>query len=265
MRARVRLVRHQVRHRDWTLPPLRIAVLADPHVCAPWVTLADLKRIVAQVNALGPDIVVMAGDVLASRQLPGSRPPAGRIVPLLASLQAPLGVWSVLGNHDWWDCPEARAAGWSRNSVAEALAEAGMPLLRNSAVRVDHGGGFFLAGLDSQRPLRHRPDRGFHDPDLAFREVPDGAPCILLAHEPDYFAVQDPRAFLQISGHTHGGQMNLFGWRPMSPSPEPRFGWGHVRDGDRHLVVSGGIGFSGLPLRIFQPPEITLVTVTGAD
>ena len=86
----------------------------------------------------------------------------------------------------------------------------------------------------------------------------------MLAHEPDYFAKGDKRVDLQISGHTHGGQLNLFGWRPMTPS---RFGqsfaYGHVRDGDRQMIVSGGIGFSGVPVRIGQAPEVTFIKIRG--
>ena len=101
-------------------------------------------------------------------------------------------------------------------------------------------------------------DSGFGTALSAFRQA--AAPAILLAHEPDYFACADARAFLQISGHTHGGQANLAGWRPMTPSAHGgRYAWGHVREGGRHLIVSGGIGYSGLPLRFMQPPEITLV------
>lgn len=264
--ARPHLVRHAVAAPRWTLPPLSIAVIADPHVCAPWVTVTALERIVAQVNALGADLVLLAGDFIAARQLPGRRIAAADFMPALAALRAPLGRFAVMGNHDWRDCALSRATRFQRNSVAEALETHGIPLLRNAAVTLDHGGGrFHLVGLDSQRPLARNPQPGFHRPGEAFAGVEAGLPAILLAHEPDYFAEGDTRAFLQISGHTHGGQANLFGWRPLTPSLYGgRYGWGHVRDGGRHLIVSGGIGYSGLPLRLFQPPEITLITVTGS-
>lgn len=262
--ARAGIVEHRIADPRWTAGALRIAVLSDLHVGAPWVPLPELERMAAEVTALRPGLILLAGDFLASRLLPARRAVAADIMAALAPLSAPLGVFAVLGNHDWWDCDLARATGRRRNSVREALDASHIRLLDNSAARLDHGGAFWLAGLDSQQPWRGRNPAGRHDPEAAFAGVPEGALAILLAHEPDYFAQQDPRAFLQISGHTHGGQVNLLGWRPLTPSAHGgRYAWGHVREGGRHLVVSGGVGYSGLPLRLFQPPEITLVSLTG--
>jgi len=263
--ARAVLLEHRIADPRWTARELRIAVLSDLHVGAPWVPLGELERIAVGIAGLRPDLIVVAGDFLISRWLPARRAAAADIVAALSPLAAPLGVFAVLGNHDWRDCDLARATGRKRNAVREALEASPIRLLENRAERLDHGGAFWLVGLDSQKPTHHRNDRaGRHDPDSAFADVPEGAAAILLAHEPDYFARQDPRAFLQISGHTHGGQANLLGWRPLTPSAHGgRYAWGHIREGGRHLVVSGGVGYSGLPLRLFQPPEITLVSLTG--
>jgi predicted MPP superfamily phosphohydrolase len=262
MFSRPRIVRHVIADQRWALPDLTIAILADLHICRPWTPLAALARIVRATNALAPDLILIPGDFLADRNLPARSVPATAIVAALAPLAAPLGVAAVLGNHDWWDCRLARQTQFARNSVAEALAGSAIRLLSNRAERIDHGDGFWLVGIDSQRALRRRGHRGLHDPEAAFAGVPAGAPAILMAHEPDYFAEADARAFLQISGHTHGGQANIAGWRPLTPSRYgSRYGWGHIREGGRHLIVSGGIGYSGLPLRIFQPPEITLVSL----
>jgi predicted MPP superfamily phosphohydrolase len=261
--ANPRLVQHRVAHKDWLLPELRIAILADLHICKPWTSLAALRRIVVATNALGADLILLPGDFIADRNLPALSVSATDIVSVLRYLQAPLGVAAVLGNHDWWDCRLSRSTGFARNSVAEALADSDISLLSNMAQKLDHGGhSFWLAGIDSQQARKHLHQRGFHDADAAFADVPHGAPTILLAHEPDYFAQADARALLQISGHTHGGQVNLVGWRPMTPSAHGgRYAWGHIREGGRHLIVSGGIGYSGVPLRLMQPPEITLVTL----
>ena len=87
---------------------------------------------------------------------------------------------------------------------------------------------------------------------------------ILLAHEPDYFTIGDMRPSIQLSGHTHGGQANFLGWRPFTPSEHAdRYAYGHVIEDGRHLVVSGGLGYTWLPLRIAQPPEITLLRLRG--
>jgi predicted MPP superfamily phosphohydrolase len=262
MFSRPRIVRHEIADPRWTLPDLTIAVLADLHVCRPWTPLSAVERIVTATNALRPDLILIPGDFIADRNLPARSVPAAEIVAALAPLEAPLGVAAVLGNHDWWDCRLSRRTGFARNSVAEALAASAIRLLPNAAVRLDHGPGFWLVGIDSQRALRRLGHPGLHDPGAAFAEVPAGAPAILMAHEPDYFAEADARAFLQISGHTHGGQVNLARWRPLTPSAyRSRYAWGHIREGGRHLIVSGGIGYSGIPLRVFQPPEITLVSL----
>ena len=260
-----RLTSHKVAHPGWHLPDLTIAVVADLHVCIPWTPLARVERIVAAVNALGADLILLPGDFLMDRNLPGRAVPAAPIIDRLGHLRAPLGVAAVLGNHDWWDCHLSRQSDFARNSVAEALEGSGIHHLANRAMKIRHGGdAFWLVGFDSQGARKHLRLPGFHRPDDAFAAVPEGAPAILMAHEPDYFAEGDARAFLQISGHTHGGQANLFGWRPMTPSAYGgRYAWGHIRDGARHMIVSAGIGYSGVPLRLFQPPEIVMVTVTG--
>lgn len=244
----------------------RIVFASDFHVCAPWTTIGDLERLVDDINALGPDIVVIGGDIPASPRLPGERPGIGECCAPFARLKAPLGVFGILGNHDWWSNPFGAASADVGNMVAESLGEAGAIVLQNRSVAVPIGGGeIHLVGLDSQNVEYLDPDRGFHDPDKAFADVPPGAPAILLAHEPDFFAQGDTRAFLQLSGHTHGGQVNLFGWRLGKPTAQGAlYPYGHYRDGGRHLIVSGGVGFSKLPVRIGQPPELTVVDIGNA-
>lgn len=258
----------------WTLPPIRITVLSDLHVGTPGNGLPRLKKIVAQANALGSDLIVLAGDYLMDRnQRIIARPAeASAIAAELVLLSAPLGVHAILGNHDWTDCDLARDTGQVRNSVVEAFDAAGLSLLRNSAVTIPHGAGFWLAGTDSQRAIKtwsHETGTlytSYHDADAAFADAPQGAPAILLAHEPDCFAEADPRAFLQISGHTHGGQIKLFGRTPMVPSDYgSRYVGGHIREAGRHLIVSRGIGTSGPPLRVGVPPEIVLIHIRGEE
>ncbi|MEZ5793527.1 metallophosphoesterase [Albidovulum sp.] len=261
--GRARVVRHRIADPRWLLPDLTIAVLSDFHVCAPWVSLATLRRLVGQVNRLGAGLILLPGDFIAERKLPGRVASAAEVIGVLSDLRAPLGVAAVLGNHDWRDCRLSRQSDFARNSVRDALDASPIRHLANAAACLRHGDGvFWLAGLDSQQSRKHLGKHGFEDPEAAFAEVPAGAPVILMAHEPDYFGRGDPRAFLQVSGHTHGGQVNLLGWRPIVPSRYgARYAWGHVQEGGRHLVVSGGIGYSGIPLRVLQPPEITLVTL----
>ena len=268
--ARAGVVRHEVASPRWRAAPVTIAVLADLHVCDPWTPLGAVRDLVGRVNAMAPDLILLPGDFTADARLrPRPRvPPPEAVAAALAPLRAPLGVFAVLGNHDWSSDPGALASGYRATAIARRLAEAGIPTLRNEAAPL--GPGAWLVGLDSQiGHLRRGRGGGRDDIRAACRAVPDGAPSILMAHEPDVFARGDPRPLLQVSGHTHGGQANLGGWRPMTPSAHGgRYAWGHMVEGDgpaaRHLVVSGGIGYSGVPLRVAQPPEITVIGVSRA-
>ena len=92
--------------------------------------------------------------------------------------------------------------------------------------------------------------------------VSDEAPVILMAHEPDIFPGVPVRVALTVSGHTHGGQIRLFGYSPVVPSRYGnRFAYGHVVENNRHLIVSGGIGCSIMPVRFGVPPEILEIEV----
>ena len=263
--ARAGVVRHEIATARWRAAPLTIAVLSDLHVLAPWTPLRAVAGLVDRVNAMRPDLILLPGDFAPDRnlRLGGRVPPPGFVAEILAGLRAPMGVFAVLGNHDWRDDPGAMAPARRRSVVGQKLAERGIPVLSNEARRLASGA--WLVGIDSQLGHLGLGEGGGRD-DLgrAYAAVPEGAPSILLAHEPDVFARGDPRPVLQVSGHTHGGQVNLLGWRPLTPSLHgDRYAWGHVVEGppggDRHLVVSGGIGYSGVPLRIAQPPEITVV------
>ena len=250
---------------DWPGSTLRIAFLSDFHVSPPYTSLPFIEECVTWVNAQAPDLIVLGGDYLAAQRL-GWQPVAARpIIAALSKLSAPLGVFAVLGNHDWKDCKLARQTHNRRNSVIEAMGKyPSISLLNNASCHLSFRGcDFYLVGMDSQKPFRFSK-LSRHDPDKAFENVPKGQPTILIAHEPDFFPTARHHAILQLSGHTHGGQMNLWGWRPLTPSRYgSRFAYGHFQDGCRHLVVSGGIGFSGFPMRIRQPGEVTFISVSG--
>ncbi|MEM9970666.1 MAG: metallophosphoesterase [Pseudomonadota bacterium] len=261
------VVAYEVRASRWNGPALNIACLADSHAMRPWSPLTALARHVEAVNRMAPDIVMLLGDYQSPHSTPGPSEDIAAQARILARLEAPLGVHAILGNHDWRDDPAAQESGMQTTSVSQALTEAGIRPLINTARRVTQAGqDFWVVGLDSQ--CAHRPDggRGRQDADQAFAEVPDDSLAILLAHEPDYFIHGDRRPVLQLSGHTHGGQANLFGWRPFTPSAHSaRYAYGHIVEEGQHLVVSAGLGYTHVPLRIMQPPEITLVRLTGED
>jgi predicted MPP superfamily phosphohydrolase len=240
---------------------LRIAALADLHAGAPLMTLERVARIVTATNALQPDIVVLLGDYgPVSRFVPQPYPP-GQVAQILARIEARWGRFAIAGNHDWWGDARAMERESGRPEWLRALEQQGLAVLQNEAIR--HPGGFWIAGLDSQiafLPKRGWPSYGAHDLRATLAQVSDRAPLLMLAHEPDIFAEMPARAALTLCGHTHGGQLRLFGWSPRVPSRYGnRYAYGHVREAGRDLIVSGGLGTSKLPLRFGVPPEITVV------
>jgi predicted MPP superfamily phosphohydrolase len=228
--------------------PLTIAVISDLHASEPYMGPARIARVVGETNALNPDVIVLLGDYVTRGV------PAPNYAEHLAKLRAPLGVHAVLGNHDWWtDVAEVR----------RALGTAKIPVLENTAVRIfKNGRPFWLLGLGDQlaRITGDGRYQGIDDLPGTIAKVGDNAPAVLLAHEPDIFVDVPARISLTLSGHTHGGQLRLFGWSPVSISRfGNRFAYGHVVESNRHLVVSGGLGSSIMPARLGVPPEIVFI------
>jgi len=139
-------------------------------------------------------------------------------------------------------------------------------VLENTAVRLAKDGKpFWLLGLGDQCGLGGTTDSGTGQDDLpgTLAQIDDDAPAILLAHEPDIFADAPERIALTISGHTHGGQVRIPGYGALVvPSRYGRrYVYGHIVEDHRHLVVSAGLGTSGLPVRFGTPPEIVVITM----
>ncbi|NJO54217.1 MAG: metallophosphoesterase [Bacteroidales bacterium] len=235
---------------------LRVALIADLHAGAPFMPIGRVAEIVARTNALKPDLILLLGDYRADHSFLTRRIEPAETFPRLAELTAPLGVYGILGNHDYWHGVEPFRA---------AFAATGIPLLENDvAPLATPMGPVFVAGTASMIAvvLGWRRFRGFDDLPGTLARVPDGAPVILAAHEPDLFVRVPERVSITVSGHTHGGQVRLFGYSPRVPSGYGnRFAYGHVVEEGRHLVVSGGLGISMLPVRFGVPPEIVLLTL----
>ena len=246
---------------------LKIAIVADVHAGEPYMPLSRIAEIVARTNALKPDLTLLLGDYAASHKWQTRRIPVGEWAAVLKDLQAPLGVHAVLGNHDWWDDPTAQKTRRGPVLGHRALEHAGIPVYENSAVRLMHRGQpFWLAGLGDQvafpgpRVGNRRTFTGVDDLAGTLAKVTDDAPVILLAHEPDIFPKVPARVALTLSGHTHGGQVRLFGYSPIVPSEYGnRYAYGHIVEDGRHLLVSGGLGCSILPVRFGVPPEIVVL------
>jgi uncharacterized protein len=249
---------------------LRIAVLADLHAGMPSMAMERVHEIVARTNALEPDLVLLLGDYANTDRLLRITADWSQVVPALAALRARLGRFAVLGNHEWWDDRRAQRTGRGPTEAHAIFAMTDIPLLENDALRLKKDGRpFWLLGLGDQLAFRlgHRRHRGVDDLPGALAKVTDDAPVLLMAHEPDIFRKVPSRVSLTLAGHTHGGQVRVFGWSPIVPSKYGnRYAYGHVVEDGRHLIVSGGLGTvsAGLaPVRLGVPPEIVLVELGG--
>ena len=267
---RLRIARYDVLPRQWPADfHLKIAVIADLHACDPWMSLERIEAIVDRTNALNADIIVMLGDYVAGHRHVTRYIPASEWAAVLAGLKAPLGVHAILGNHDWWDDKTVQREGQGPTISRRALEAVGIPVYENDVKRLAKAGRpFWLAGLGDQLAYlparRFRPVKRIGVDDLAatLGKVTDDAPVILLAHEPDVARRVPSRVALQLSGHTHGGQVRMLGWSPISPSGQ-QLAYGHIKM-NCDVVVSGGLGCSIAPVRLGVPPEIVLVTLGAA-
>jgi predicted MPP superfamily phosphohydrolase len=265
----LRLTRYHITPPQWPADfNLKIAVIADLHACDPWMSLEHIEAIVERTNLLGPDITVLLGDYVAGHRQVTRFIPAEEWANVLAGLKAPLGVHAILGNHDYWEDRTVQREGKGTTIAHRALEGAGIPVYENDVQRLSKAGRpFWLAGLGDQlaylmaRRYRAVKRIGVDDLDATLNKVTDDAPVILLAHEPNVATRVPSRVALQLSGHTHGGQVRLWGWSPVSPSGQ-RLAYGHIR-AHCDVIVSGGLGCSIVPFRLGVPPEIVLVTLGG--
>jgi uncharacterized protein len=241
-----------VRHLHMELPgwksDLRIAVLSDLHIGSPHVGLDKLRTIVQKTNAENPALVVLLGDfVIGGPSRQGAVRGGGFVEPEpiaqeLKALRAPLGVFAVLGNHDWW---------YDGERVGKALTDSGIPVLENRAV---HVGPIWLGGI---------ADRWTREPDIAgtLAQVTTGDPVVLITHNPDIFPEVPARVSLLLAAHTHGGQVRLPIIGPIITTSMLGYNAGEYVVQGRHLFVTTGIGTSILPVRFGVPPEIVILTV----
>ena len=217
-----------------------------------------IRAAVDLVNGVRPDLVVLTGDFVTAsllvKQLHNGKESARAAEPcakLLAGLQARLGKLAVLGNHD---------VGTDPGFVTEALQSNDIPVLCNTAFLIEQGGErLWLAGLDS---LERKPKM-----EAALKIIPQSEPVVLLVHEPDFAdrAAKYP-VDLQLSGHSHGGQIWLPGigapWLPYWARKYPR---GRYQVGRLPLYTNIGLGTIRVPVRLNCTPEVTLVTLRAGN
>jgi predicted MPP superfamily phosphohydrolase len=231
--------------------PLRVVLFSDLHVQGPDMPPSRLARITAQINALDPDIDLIAGDFVGSSRLGKAYSPDEAVTPL-RDLRTRFGVYAVLGNND--DQPAATRA---------ALERAGIRLLMNEAVSV---GPVAVGGLDgrlahSATALRAARTRAFD----SLRRLPGFK--ILIAHRPDEFVAAPPFINLTVAGHTHCGQVVLpiVGALLTGSDYGRKYVCGVYRDESKILVVTAGLGTSHIPVRMGAPPDIWLIILEGVS
>lgn len=244
------------------LQGLKIGLLTDLH--SSYIVSSKLLKTAGQlVMSEKPDVIVMTGDYISgsTKFLSGSIGKFNKVhltdcVNSLSQLKAPLGVYGVLGNHDFWSGPEAVKI------ICETFSkQIGMVWLRNSSVELNKGGtSFRLLGVDD-----------YWEQSCSFATACKGisseAIKILLSHNPDIndeISVARERIDLVLSGHTHGGQIvvPLLG-QPVMPSKfGQKYRAGLVRDGDRQTYISRGVGCLLAPVRLNCLPEATVLTLT---
>lgn len=233
------------------LPPAfdgyRIVNLTDIHL-GPSIAYESVTHAAKMTADLEPDLIVLTGDFVTEFV------DEGPLYTTLRSLSAPDGVWAVMGNHDHWSDVEA---------VRRIVQQAGVIELRNAHIRIERGcESLYLAGVDDIWEQKH-------DLAAALDGIPANATTILLAHEPDYADEVAPtnRVALQLSGHSHGGQVAI----PLIEKPvlsefvhlARKYPRGLYQIGSMWLYTSAGLGRSWVP-RVHASPELTEITLRGS-
>lgn len=226
--------------------PLRVLLVSDIHVAGPDMTPGRLSAIVARLNRLEPDVVLIAGDLISEKRLATELYDAEQTVAPLGGFRARLGTYVALGNHDhWFDAP----------ALATQLDRRGITILENRAVDL----GLVIVGGLGDELTNHDDVPGL------FRAMDrfGPKPRLVVTHGPD--AIPDfPAPVTAIfAGHTHCGQIVLPGFGPISYMSRfgRRFGCGQIDDSDQRVFVTAGLGTSVLPVRYGAPPDVWLVTL----
>jgi hypothetical protein len=223
---------------------LRICQITDVHH-GPYLGIEHVHDAVALAVEQKPDLFVLTGDLSHRKEWS-----VGPVWDAMTPLEAPLGVWSVMGNHDWWHGIEASRQG---------ARDAGITMLDNRAVPLVRGGErLWLAGVG---------DLWEDEQDLAgaLRGVPEDEPVIVLTHNPDYAdEMADRRVKLMLAGHSHGGQIRPPLMGPLKVPNKMKYASGLVQTSVSQIYISRGIGMSILPFRFNCRPELPVFELMQA-
>ena len=248
-----RLIVHEekVQIENWPveLSGLRIALIGDVHTGSWFIDDRKLQRIVELTNQQQPDLILLAGDYMVSNNWYLHRVEPEVTAAALKNLKAPLGVYAVLGNHDWW---------YNGEKVTNAFEQNGIRVLENDVAEIKwRDRSFWLAGLsDKWTQPQHVSE--------TIAKAAAGATIVAFTHNPDIFPQLPSSVPLLLAAHTHGGQATfpLIGAAVVPSDFGQKYVAGHVYENGHHLFVTTGIGTSILPVRFRVPPEIVVLTIS---
>lgn len=250
--AMLKVTRADLAPQRWPkeLEGFKVVAISDIHAGSPFINMAKLEQIVQLANSQDPDLTVLLGDYVIQSVPGGSFISPIDFAPVLGKLKSRTGVYAILGNHDWH---------YGGAAVKKAFEDAGISVIDNSHREISFRGATFnLVGIGDCFTAHDNLKKAYEGIDI-------GKATINITHTPDVFVRLPEWADIMFAGHTHGGQVNLpFVGRLVIPSNfGQRFAIGHVREGDRDLYVTSGIGTSILPIRFRVPPEIAVVTLSA--
>jgi len=245
---------------DWPggTPPMKVMLISDVHVAGPDMPPARLARIVEQVNATKPDLVLFAGDFVSDKRTATKHyDPREGLAPL-AGLNARLGAVAVMGNHDhWYQLPKIRAT----------LKKSGVEIVDNGATLK---GPLVIGGVDDDFTGHAKVKQTLAAMKRLQINSDDGAkkPRLMLSHSPDIMPEipgegADQFIPLVLAGHTHCGQISFPIVGPLTYISRygNRYACGVIKEEGKTLIVGAGLGTSILPLRLGAAPDMWLLTI----
>lgn len=232
-----------------TFNGIKILQFSDTHI-GHYYTIDQFNKLIQKINQYEADLILFTGDLIDA---PHEYQFTHDLLPLLKNIQAPLGKYSIYGNHDH--------GGYGTESYKDLMDNSGFKLLMNEAIQISNEGEtIYLAGLDDY--MLGRPDF-----EQTLGHIPENSFTILLAHEPDVAKVsQSYPVQLQLSGHSHGGQIQLPFLGPIVTPPfasEYTEGFYFIGSGPEQmtLYVNRGIGTTRVPFRFLAKPEVSIFTL----
>lgn len=233
---------------NWQGPDLKVVFFSDLHAGSPHINEKYIRNLVERINAQQADLILIGGDLVINGVIGGKIIPFSNVTAILKNLKAKLGIYFVLGNHDWWN---------DHQDIIRQLEEVGFHFLDNKAqlVSLESNYKFWLVGLGDDF-TKHV------DISKAFSEVSTNDPRILFMHDPAAIFSVKTRFFMAFAGHLHGGQVFIPGIGALvTPGRAPRQWsqeeWVHYDFGE--LYISKGIGTSILPIRFNSLPEFVVL------